>query len=108
MPTYMIQAAYTTDAWARLVQRPEDRPEILKPVLEKLGGRLVAWYYCFGQYDVMVLVEMPDNVSAAAISMAVSAGKAIRAVATTPLMTADEGFDAMLLAQGAGYRPPGP
>ena len=107
MATYMIQAAYTNDAWSRLVQRPEDRAEALRPVVERLGGQLLAWYYCFGDYDVMALVELPNNVNAAALSMAAAAGKAVRTVMTTPLMTPEEGFDAMLLAQGAKYVPPG-
>lgn len=107
MPIYMIQAAYTNDAWGRLVQRPEDRAEALRPVVEGLGGHLLSWYYCFGDYDVVALVELPGNVRAAALSMAAAAGKAVRSVKTTPLMTPEEGFDAMLLAQGARYRPPG-
>ena len=107
MPTYMVQASYTSTAWSRLVQRPENRMEALRPVIEKLGGKLHAWYYCWGDYDVVVLFDVPDNVNAAAASMAVAAGGAGKDIKTTPLMSPDEGFDAMLLAQGAGYRPPG-
>jgi len=107
MPLYMVQTAYTSDAWARLVQRPEDRAEALRPVIEQMGGRLLAWYYSFGDYDVVALVELPSNINAAALSMAAAAGKAVRTVKTTPLMTPDEGFDAMVLAQGAKYVPPG-
>jgi uncharacterized protein with GYD domain len=107
MPTYMVQAAYTSTAWSRLVQRPENRMEAMRPVIEKLGGILHAWYYCWGDYDVVMLFDVPDNVNAAAVSMAVAAGGAVKEIKTTPLMQPDEGFDAMLLAQGAGYRPPG-
>jgi uncharacterized protein with GYD domain len=107
MPVYMIQAAYTGEAWSRLVQRPENRMDALRPVVEKLGGQLLAWYYAFGDYDVVVLVDLPGNVNAAAASMAVAAGGAVKAFKTTPLMSPDDGFDAMLMAQGAGYRPPG-
>ena len=107
MSIYMIQASYTSGAWGRLVQRPEHRMEALKPVIETLGGRLLDWYYSFGEFDVMLLIEVPDNVKAAAASMAVAAGGAVKAITTTPLMSADDGFDALLLAQGAGYRPPG-
>jgi uncharacterized protein with GYD domain len=107
MPIYMIQASYTSGAWGKLVQRPENRQEALKPVIEQLGGQLLAWYYAFGEYDVMILVEVPGNVNAAAASMAVAAGGAVKALKTTPLMSPDEGFDALLLAQGAGYRSPG-
>lgn len=107
MPTYMVQAAYTNTAWSKLVQRPENRMEALKPVIEQLGGRLLEWYYTFGEYDVVVLFEAPSNVGAAAASMAIAGGGAVKEIKTTALMSPEEGFDAMLLAQGAGYRPPG-
>src|SRR5205809_6500080 len=107
MSIYMIQASYTSGAWGRLVQRPENRMEALRPVIETLGGRLLDWYYSFGEFDVMLLIDAPDNVRAAAASMAVAAGGAVKAITTTPLMSADDGFEALLLAQGAGYRPPG-
>lgn len=107
MPTYMVQAAYTSGAWSKLVQRPENRMEALKPVVEQLGGQILAWYYTFGEYDVVVLFEVPSTVNAAAASMAIAAGGAVKEIKTTTLMSPEEGFDAMLLAQGAGYRPPG-
>ena len=91
----------------QLVQRPENRMEALRPVVEKLGGEIIAWYYAFGDYDVVVLFDVPSNVNAAAFSMAIAGSGAVKDFKTTILMTPDEGFDALLLAQGAGYRPPG-
>jgi uncharacterized protein with GYD domain len=105
MPTYMVQASYTTVAWNKLVQQPENRMEALKPAVEKLGGRVLAWYYTFGDYDVVVLFDVPSNINAAAFSMAIAGSGAVREFKTTVLMSPDEGFDAMLLAPGAGYRP---
>lgn len=107
MPTYMVQASYTTAAWNKLVQRPENRMEALKPVVDKLGGRLREWYYSFGDYDVVVLFDVPGHINAAAFSMAIAGSGAVKEFKTTVLMSPDEGFDALLLAQGAGYRPPG-
>ncbi len=107
MAIYMVQASYTSTTWSKLVQRPENRMEALRPVVEQLGGKLLAWYYAWGDYDVMVLLDVPGNVNAAAASMAIAAGGAVKEIKTTPLMSPEEGFDAMLLAQGAGYRPPG-
>ena len=107
MPTYMVQASYTTAAWNKLVQRPENRMEALKPVVEKLGGHILSWYYAFGDYDVVVLFDVPSNISAAAFSMAIAGSGAVKEFRTTILMSPDEGFDALLLAQGAGYRAPG-
>ncbi len=107
MATFMVQSSYSNTAWGKLVQRPENRMEALKPVMDQLGGRIIAWYYTFGDYDVVVLFEVPDNVKAAAVSMAIASSGAVRAFKTTVLMSPEEGFDAMLLAQGAGYRQPG-
>jgi uncharacterized protein with GYD domain len=107
MPTYMVQAAYTSAAWNKLVQRPENRMEALKPVIAQLGGQILAWYYAFGDFDVVVIFEVPSNINAAATSMAIAGSGAVKDFKTTVLMSPEDGFDAMLLAQGAGYRPPG-
>jgi len=68
-----------------------------------------ALYYAFGDYDVIALVEAPDNVSVAALSLAVTASGALTAIKTTPLMTVEEGMAAMRKGATAspGYRPPG-
>ncbi len=81
--------------------------EALRPVIERLGGRLESAYYAFGDYDVIFIVEVPDNVTAAALALAANAGGALKAVRTTPLMTLEEGMEALRKAGGAGYRPPG-
>jgi uncharacterized protein with GYD domain len=60
----------------------------------------------FGEDDVVAICELPDNVSAAAFSLAVSAGGALKTSKTTPLMTFEEGIEAMKKAPKAGYRPP--
>ncbi len=106
MPHYLIRASYTPEGWAALVKNPQNRREALRPVIEAAGGRLDAFYYAFGEDDAFVLVELPDNVSAAAISIAVAASGALKSTATTPLMTAEEAVEAMKRAKGAGYRPP--
>jgi len=107
MPTFMVQASYTNTAWGKLVQRPENRMEALQPIMERLEGKILSWYYTFGDYDVVVMFEVPNNITAAAVSMAIAGSGAVKAFKTTVLMSPDEGFDAMLLAQGAGYHQPG-
>ncbi len=107
MARYLFQAAYTPEAWAAQINNPQNRVEALRPVIERLGGRLESAYYAFGDYDVIFIVEVPDNVSAAALSLAANAGGALKAVRTTPLMTLEEGMEALRKAGGAGYRPPG-
>jgi uncharacterized protein with GYD domain len=107
MARYLFQAAYTSDAWAAQVQNPQNRLEVVRPVIERLGGHIECAYFAFGEYDVIGIMEMPDHVSAAAFSLAGSAGGGLKAVKTTALLTIDEGIEAMRKAAGAGYRPPG-
>ena len=107
MPYYMLQGAYTSEAWAAQVANPQDRVEIVRPIFEGLGGRIESAYFTFGEYDVVVIAEFPDNVSAAAISVAINAGGGFKSAKTTPLMTMEEGIEVMRKAGGAGYRPPG-
>ena len=63
------------------------------------------FWMSFGDYDIIGIVEMPDNVSAAAFSMAISAGGACKAVKTTPLISTEEGIEAMKKAASCGYKP---
>jgi uncharacterized protein with GYD domain len=106
MPYYMIQASYTPDAWGGMARNPQDRAEAIRPVIEALGGRLISFYASTGEYDALVITEMPDNVAAAASSIAASAGGAVHDVKVTPLMTIEEGMEAMRRAGEAGYHPP--
>jgi uncharacterized protein with GYD domain len=106
MPSYLMQIAYTAEAWANLVRSPQNRLEAVQPVVEKLGGRLEGAWLSFGEYDAVLIVHLPDNVSAAALSMAISAGRAVKASATTPLISLEAGVEAMRKAANAGYRPP--
>jgi uncharacterized protein with GYD domain len=104
---YLLQVAYTPEAWASLLKNPQDRTQVLKPVLEKLGGSFNTAYFAFGEYDIVAIMEMPANIDAAAFAMAAAAGGAIKAIKTTPLMTVEEGISAMKKAARAGYVPPG-
>ena len=77
MPHYMYQVAYSSEAWASLVKTPQDRIEAVRPAVRKLGGKIESAYYAFGDYDLIAIVNMPDNVSAAAFSIAASAGGSV-------------------------------
>ncbi|MCH7998917.1 MAG: GYD domain-containing protein [Chloroflexi bacterium] len=106
MAIYMFEAAFTSDAWATLAKNPQDRTEAVRTLLQGIGGKLISYYFAFGDYDVVVLAELPDNGAAAATAIAVAAGGAIRAVKTTPLLSAQEGVEAMRKAGEVNYRPP--
>ena len=104
MPHYLSQVSYTPEAWALLVANPQDRIEAVRGPIEKLGGRIHNAFFAFGEYDVVVITEMPDNVSAAAIAIAFAAGGSIKNEKTTPLMTTAEALEAIKKAGTTGYR----
>jgi len=104
MPHYLSQVSYTPEAWARLVANPHDRIEAVRGPIEKLGGRIHNAFFAFGEYDVVVITEMPDNVSAAAIAIAFAAGGSVKSEKTTPLMTTAEALEAIKKAGTTGYR----
>jgi uncharacterized protein with GYD domain len=106
MPLYLLQVAYTPEAWGTLIKKPQDRIEAVRPAVRKLGGKVLTGYFAFGEYDLVAVLDMPDNVSAAAFSIAASAGGAVRSIKTTPLMTTKEAMRAMRAAKRAGYRAP--
>ena len=106
MPSYMVQVAYTSEGWAAQMKNPQNRIEAVRPAIEALGGKIVAAYYSFGEYDLTVITEMPDNTAAAAFAIAAAAGGSVKAFKTTSLMTVDEGLDAVRKASQSSYRPP--
>lgn len=105
MATYLLQLSYTPAAWAALVNSPQDRGEAVRGSIEKLGGEMTHTWLAFGEDDVVGILEMPDNVAAAAISMAFNAGGAIKNVKMTPLLSVKDGIEAMKKAAQCGYKP---
>lgn len=105
MPSYLLQVGYTPQAWDALIRKPQNRLDAVAPAVEQLGGTVTGGWLTFGEYDLVVVLELPDNVSAAAFSMAVSAGGAIRAIKTTPLMSIEEAVEAMQKAGASVYEP---
>jgi uncharacterized protein with GYD domain len=106
MSYYLFQGSYTCATWSALVAKPRNRFQAIKSAVEKIGGRLESAWLSFGEHDVFVVVRMPNNVSAAALSIAVAAGGALSSGKTTPLLTFEEGVKAMRQARKSGYRPP--
>lgn len=105
MPVYLHQIAYSREGWQALLAQPQDRIEAVRPAVEKLGGKIRNAWFAFGEYDIVLITEMPDNVSAAAIAMAFAGGGACKSVQTTPLMSTEEAVNAMTKASESGYRP---
>ncbi len=106
MPHYLVQGAYTSKAWSVMIRNPQNREEAIRSVVESLGGKMESAYLAFGEYDTLAIFQIPNNVTAAALSMAVMAGGAFKTVKTTPLITLKEGTKAMEKAKKAAYQPP--
>ena len=104
MPSYLVQLSYTSAALAALMEHPQDRNDAVRKPIEKLGGRVDRFYLSFGESDIVGIVDMPNNVSAAAFAIALGAGGACTNVRTTPLMTTEEGIEAMKKAGSCGYK----
>lgn len=107
MPLYMTQVGYTSEAVASLTRNPEDRSEAFGRLAETMGGRLVSFYYSFGEYDVLVIYEAPDDSTAAAMVMAAISPGHLSSAKTTVLLSAEDGMEAMRKAGEATYRAPG-
>jgi uncharacterized protein with GYD domain len=107
MPSYLVQVSYTQSALSAMVQHPEDRAEAIRKPIENLGGKIGPFWFSFGDYDVVGITEMPNNVSAAAFALAIGAGGACKNVKTTPLLTTEDAMEAMKNAATCGYKPVG-
>ncbi len=105
MPKYLVLASYTSEGAAGLLKEGgSSRRETVDRMVSGMGGTLEALYYAFGEHDVVGIVDVPDDASAAALSLAVGAAGAVE-MSLTVLIT-PETIDAAA-EKGAGYRPPG-
>ena len=107
MPLYLSKFSYTPETWARLVGNPEDRRKAAQSYIESVGGKLHGFWYAFGSHDGFTLWEAPDNVSMAAVALAITSGGALSTLETTVLMTVEETMDALRRVKQVGYRAPG-
>src|ERR671933_827786 len=107
MALYMTQITYTSEAWAAQLKNPQDRRPVFAGLAERCGGKLRDAYLSFGDYDVVVIYEVPDAKAAAAVAMRVAAGGHCKGVKTTELLSVEEGVEAMRQGGGVSYQVPG-
>lgn len=100
MALTMVQFSYRSEIVENLIKNPEDRSIAVKNMIEKLGGKMLSFYYCFGDYDGVVIGEFPDNVSSLATTMTSFATGATMKINTTVLITVEEAMAAMKKATG--------
>ena len=107
MPMYLTRFSYTPETWAMMIAEPEDRRWPATAYIESVGGKLHGFWYAFGTHDGVNIWEAPDNVSMAAVALAIGGGGALSSIETTVLLTVEETLEALGRAQGVGYKAPG-
>ena len=107
MPLYLSKFSYTPATWSRLIGNPEDRRTAAQSYIESVGGKLHGFWYAFGQHDGYTLWEAPDNVSMAAVALAIGSGGALSSLQTTVLLTVEETLEALGRGEEVRYRAPG-
>ncbi len=107
MPLYLTRFSYTCETWNAMIERPEDRQEMAREIIESGGGTLQGFWYAFGQYDGYTLWEAPDNIKMASVALALSSRGAIKSQETVVLLTVEETLEALGGAAKVPYRRPG-
>jgi uncharacterized protein with GYD domain len=108
MPLYMYQATYTAESLAAQLKNPQNRVDAVgRAACEAVGGNLIGGWYCFGDYDLTLIADVPNNESMAAIALAIAAGGAVKSAKTTVLMTGAEAVAGMKKANAVAkvYKP---
>ena len=106
MARYLIQASYTSAAAAAFVSNPQDRVAGVTAIVEKLGGKMISFDFCLGEYDVVAVFEAPDDTTAAALALAVNAPGHLSSYRTTRLLSPKEFLAAQKKAHGLSYKAP--
>ena len=108
MPYYLFQWNYKDPAIQAMIETPQDRPAELRKAVEAFQGRMHQFFFAFGEYDGLSIVEFPNNESCASCAAMLTGAGANVSLQTTALLTANEGHAAMLRASSvqSGYRPP--
>ena len=105
MPMYMYEVAYTPESLAAQIKEPHDRLEAAGPMIEAMGVKIVLGGYPLGEYDLLIIVEAPDDTTAASVALAVTAGGAVKSSKTTRLLSGRERIESLRKAQGSQYQP---
>jgi uncharacterized protein with GYD domain len=106
MSRYLIQAAYTAEAMAAFVSKPQDRVAGVRSIIERLGGEFEHLDFCLGEYDVVATYSAPDDTTAAALALAVVSAGHLKTFKTTRLLSPEEFLDAQRKASGLNYQAP--
>ena len=95
MALYMYQASYTAKSMAAQLKDPQDPVEAIRPTLEEMGATIMVAGFPFGEYDVLVVYEAPDDMTAASVAMAIAAAGEVRSAKTTRLLSGQEWLESL-------------
>jgi uncharacterized protein with GYD domain len=95
MALYMYQASYTAKTMAAQLREPQDPVDTIRPTLEELGAKILVGGFPFGEYDLLVVYEAPDDVTAASVAMAVAAAGEVKSAKTTRLLSGQEWLESL-------------
>ena len=109
MAKYAVFFTYSSDAWARMINTPGDRTAAVRQLADSVGGSLESAYWMFGAHDGIVIVDVPDSVRAAAVSVAVGSTGSFKHLETHEVFTQDQLGQVLSHAKNAAqvYQAPG-
>jgi uncharacterized protein with GYD domain len=95
MPLYMFQAGYKGESWKTQMEGQQDARGRISGLVESVGGKMIDAYYTFGDRDLLIIADLPDNHAAAAVSLTASAGGSLTGIKSSPLLTLEEGKEVL-------------
>jgi uncharacterized protein with GYD domain len=95
MTLYMYQASFTAKTMAAQLREPHDPVELIRPTLDELGAKVLVAGFPFGEYDLMVVYEAPDDVTAASVAVAVGAAGEVKSAKTTRVLSGEEWLESL-------------
>ncbi len=108
MALYMTEFSYTPEAWAGLAKHPQDRAQVFGELLNRAGGRLVGFYYTYGEHDGVAIFEAPDETVAYGVTVAAVTPGHLKDVRTIRLFTSEETMHVRRTTGALPYQAPVP
>ena len=95
MALYMYQASYTAKSMAAQLKDPQDPVEAIRSALEDVGATIVVAGFPFGEYDMLVVYEAPDDMTAASVAMAIADAGEVKSAKTTRVLSGQEWVESL-------------
>jgi len=108
MPLFITQGRYSSDAHKGMIANPEDRSQAAAKLIEAAGGKMLAYHITFGEYDWLIVADLPSEKHAAAYVVKAASTGGVTDTKTMAAMTTADAMAAYTMAAGIGtYRAPG-